>query len=216
MHIRRSELRAAIACALLAAALSGCAYNVAYNPGYVAAARRPAAQVAEGRVLVLTERADDAYVYTGNPTSFTGSATTLTIPLGEITRRIAVTVYGDVFKGGAEASNELGEAGRYTLVIHPKLVNYSYEYNQLKNIGFAITPTVRVSIKVALLGADGKPAWEKIYESGDVEGESYMISGSPEEEIDKTTHKAIYDLLVRSTADVLPRVAKTAMRSTAR
>lgn len=212
--IRKSRLL--LCCTVLAAALSGCAYNVAYNPGYVAAARRPAAQVVEGRVLVLTERADDAYVYTGHPTSLTGSATTLTIPLGEITRRIALAVYGDMFKGGAEASNTLEDPARYALVIHPKLVNYTYEYNQLKNIGFAITPTVRVSIKVALCGADGKPVWEKIYASGDVEGETYMISGSPEETIDETTHKAIYDLLVRSTTDVLPRVAKTAARTSAR
>jgi len=212
VRTQASLCQVALSCVALVAALGGCANTVAYDSAYVAAARRPPAQVVEGRVLVLTERADDKYVYTGNPTSFTGSARTLTIPLGAITREIAATVYGDVFRDGAESSNELKDPARYRLVIRPKLLRYSYEYNQLKNAGFAITPTVRLSMKVSLLRADGQQAWEKTYESGDAEGQSYMVNTSPEEEINKVTHKTVHDVLLRSVADVLPLVGRAEYR----
>jgi hypothetical protein len=187
-------------------AVAGCASTSSYNPSYLAAARRPATVVSDGKVLLVTTPQDDAYVYTGNPTSFTGSATTLTIPLGSILRETAVAAFTDTFKGGVDVAKDVTDPARYVVIVAPKLVSYSYEYNQLKNVGFAITPTAVVSVDVRVLDAKGAPRWQRSYASGPVEGPAYMLNTSPGEEISKVTHKALYDLFSKAAVDVVREV----------
>ena len=188
--------------ALAVLMLAGCAMTSTYNQGYLAAARRPAAVQADGRALIVTAPEDDAYVYTGRPTSFTGSATTLTMPLGAIVRESAKAAFADTFKGGAEAAGAVKEADRYAVIVTPKLTSFSYEYNQLKNIGFAVTPTASVVVDVRALDASGQTRWQRSYASGPVEGPAYMLNTSPQEEISKVTHKALYDLFAAAAADI--------------
>lgn len=182
-------------------ALSGCAMTSAYNQGYLAAARRPVVAQVEGRALVVTTPEDDAYVYTGRPTSLTGAATTLTIPLGAIARESAVAAFADTFKGGAEAAGAVRDADRYAVIVAPRLTSFSYEYNQLKNVGFAITPTTSIAVDVRVLDAKGETRWQRSYSSGPVEGKSYMLNTSPQEEISKMAHKALYDLFAAAASD---------------
>lgn len=183
-------------------ALSGCAPVATYNPAYISHVNLAEAEKLNGRILIFTEKIDDDVPYMGKPTSFTGSATTLTIPLGVITREIAVIVFGDLFRGGAERSNSMTNLTSYRLVLKPKIVNFSYEYNQLKNLGFAITPTVIATLEASLLDSKGMTSWTKSYFSGTVETDAYMISGAPGEEIGKAAHKAIYDLMLKAAKDI--------------
>jgi hypothetical protein len=187
-------------------AVAGCSSTSSYNPSYLAAARRPATVLSDGKVLLVTTQQDDAYVYTGNPTSFTGSATTLTIPLGSIVRETAIAAFTDTFKGGVDAASQVTDPTRYLVIVAPKLVTFSYEYNQLKNIGFAITPTAVVNVDVRVLDAKGAPRWQRSYASGPVEGPAYMLNTSPGEEISKVTHKALYDVFAKAAADVVREV----------
>lgn len=188
-------------CALLW--LSACSTTVAYNPAYVAAARRPAAQALPGRALVLTQADDDAYTFTGHPTSFTGSANTMTIPLGAIMRDTARIVYGDHFEQGVEMAPRIpDDTSGYTVIIHPIVAQFSYQFNQLKNAGFAITPIVTLSIQVQLLDEKGATKWNKAYASGSVEGSRYFIDIQPSERINQLTHQVVYDLLVKSVPDI--------------
>jgi hypothetical protein len=195
-----------VAAAVAAFWLAGCAMTSSYNQGYLAAARRPAAVQADGRVLVITTAQDDGYTYTGNPTSFSGSATTLTMPLGSIVRETAVAAFADTFKGGAEASAEVKDSVRYVVIVAPKLISFSYEYNQLKNVGFAITPTALVSIDVRALDEKGATRWQRTYASGPVEGPAYMLNTSPQEEISKVTHRALYEMFSKAAGDVAREV----------
>jgi hypothetical protein len=197
------------ACALAGTALAGCAHTASYDASYLAAARRPPDRVTEGKALVETSAEDDAYVYTGPPTSMTGAAHTLSVPLGAITKESAKAVYADRFSGGSDAANGLQHASGYRLIVAPKVTQYSYAFNQLKNLGFAITPSVEATLRVRILNPDGSTKWEKEYASGPVEASSYMVNMQPHEEINKLTHKVIYDLLVQSSKDVLPAL-KTA------
>lgn len=189
--------------------VSGCAFVTTYNPAYIPNEHQHLRGQVPGKVLIYTERADDLSLFRGNPTSFTGSASTLTIPLGTITKEVAVTVFGDMFKDGFDISNSLDpeKLSRYSLVIQPRTTRFSYEYNQAKNIGFAITPTVTLSLDVKLLDREGKPYWEKTYESGIREAPAYMISGSPGEEISKLAHATIYALMVQAATDVRSNIA---------
>lgn len=187
--------------------LAGCAMTSEYNPSYLSAARRPVALQAEGKALIVTTAEDDTNVYTGRPTSFTGSATTLTLPLGSIVRESATAAFADAFKWGAEGSNTVKDAARYAVIVAPRLTWFSYEYNQLKNLGFAVTPTASVAVDVRVLDAEGATRWQRSYTSGAVEGPAYMLNTSPQEEISKATHKALYDLFSAAAADVARGVA---------
>ncbi len=189
--------------------LAGCAYTTSYNPSYLASARRPATEIFDGKVLIVTSVQGDQHTYTGNPTSFTGSGTSLTIPVGQILKESAVAAFTDTFKGGADAKAvETGapltgvESGKYVAIVSPRLVSYSYEYNQAKNLGFAITPTAVVVTDVRIIDAEGKTRFQKQYDSGPVEGPAYMINMSPHEEVNKVTHKAFYDIFSKAAADV--------------
>lgn len=189
--------------------LGGCAYNAEFTPAYLEEARHPAAERAEGKVLVYTTRADDEYVYSGSPTSFTGGGSTLTLPLGRITREAAKAAFADAFAGGAEHVPELAAQPDGRLIVSPKVTGFSYEYNQLKNLGFAVTPSVNVTLRMRVLDATGRSTWERTYDSGQVEGTSWMIMPTPTESMGRLTHKVIYDLLARSAADIAREVPRS-------
>jgi hypothetical protein len=192
----------ALAAILLGALLSGCAQMATYNPAYITKPVTADADKLAGKALVYTVKADDDAVWKGNPTSFTGSATTLSIPLGVIAREIAAVVFGDTFRDGAVKANSLAAATGYRVIVQPKVSAFSYEYNGLKNAGFAITPTVILTLEVSLLDAAGKTVNQRRYDSGTVETPAYFISGAPGEEIGKATHKALFDLMTRAAKDL--------------
>lgn len=187
---------------LLSVWLSGCAQLATYNAAYITRPATAEADKLAGKALVYTVKADDDTVWSGKPTSFTGSGTTLTIPLGVIAREIAAVVFGDAFRGGAVKANALDGAVAYRVIVQPRVTAYSYEYNQLKNAGFAITPTAVLTLEVSLLDAGGKLLSQKRYDSGTVEAPVYLVSGSPGEEIGKATHKALFDLMTRAVDDL--------------
>jgi hypothetical protein len=69
------------------------------------------------------------------------------------------------------------------------------QYNQLRNLGFAITPIVEMGADVKTLGPNGQTIQDRSYESGEVNGTNCTLNLHPEEEIAKTTHRAAYELM---------------------
>jgi hypothetical protein len=194
------------------ALVSGCAHTGAYDASYLAAARKPADQIVDGKVLIVTSQEDDQYLFNGHPTSFTGSATTLSLPLGQIVKEAAKAAFGDRFKDGADTATTVQSTEGYRVVVAPKVNNFSYAYNQLKNLGFAITPTVEASAHVRVLNPDGSVKTEKEYASGPVEAPSYMLSTKPSDTITKLTHRVVYELMVKAADDVMPLLGPVAHR----
>jgi hypothetical protein len=186
--------------------LAACAHTGAYDPADLAAARRPAATSAPGKALVYTTAEEDAHVFTGPPTSFTGSATKLTLPLGVIARESARAAFADQFAAGADLTSEPRALEGYAVRVHPRVVDFSYEYNQLKNLGFAITPTVRTTVLVQVLDEAGAVRWERSYPSGDVEDSAYMIDTAPGARITRTAHRALYQVMARAAEDIAREV----------
>ncbi|HEY7741027.1 MAG TPA: hypothetical protein VIB01_10490 [Steroidobacteraceae bacterium] len=195
-----------VARSLLAAsallALAGCASSIAYRADYVPATAVTAEEKVPGRVLVYTTRADDERLVTAGATSFTGSGAKLTTPIGMMTREIAYKVFSEAAMEGATLSNELAGAERYSIVVRPEAKDFRYGFPQLKNLGFAITPEVEISMRVSVLDGSGKILLEKDYASGVVEGKSYMLSGKPNERINQLAHQAIHSLLLQAVGDV--------------
>lgn len=126
----------------------------------------------------------------------------LTTPVGMMTREIALKVFGKVATDGADASHDLANAARYSLVLRPQTEDFKHGFPQLKNLGFAITPEVQVMLRMTLLDKGGATLQEKTYESGVVSGKSYMMSGKPVERVNRLAHEVIYDLMRRAASDL--------------
>ena len=65
-------------------------------------------------------------------------------------------------------------------------------------------------VDVRILDAEGATRWQRSYTSGPVEGPAYMLNTSPQEEISKVAHKALYDLFSAAAADVARGAASKA------
>jgi len=187
---------------ILAALLAGCSHTATYNSAYLSAPPPAASERMDGKALVYTERTDDNYVFSGNPTSFTGSATSLTVPLGQITREVAVYTFGRHFKDGADASNKLDNLAGYRVIIRPRVLSFTYEYNQLQNLGFAITPGVTLEIETQLFDQGGKSVYSKKHASGLSQGQTYIVSGTPGERVNQLVHETMYKLMDEAARDV--------------
>ncbi len=179
--------------------LAGCAFNAGYNPAYLPQEAQKLGL--HGKSLVVLSTADAGWSYTGNPTSFTGSGTTLTLPIGEITKQVALRVFGAAFQDGADFANDVTGAEKYRLIVKPKVNKFTYAYNQLKNLGFAITPTVDIELHVMLLAPDGATLLDKTYGTGPTEGASYMVSGQPAEKINQILHQHLFKLMTDAAQD---------------
>ncbi len=189
--MKRLLLRLAPLAAALA--LSGCAFNAGYNPSYLPA--QAAVLGIPGKSAVVMEATDAQWVFSGKPTSFTGGGTTLTLPLGEITRQVALKVFGAAFKEGADFREKSADLAPYRLVVQPKVGQFTYAYNQLKNLGFAVTPQVTVQLNIVLLTPDGRKVLEKQFSSGTVDGDTYMLSGQPAEKVNQLLHQVVFKLM---------------------
>lgn len=180
---------------VLAAALLGlcaCSFNAGYNPAYLTS---PLNLNLSGKSLVVMTVEDADWNLASKPTSFTGGGTTLTLPLGEITRQIALKVFGAAFKDGADFKNQEGGVTGYRLVVKPKVANFTYAYNQLKNLGLAITPQVQLELHVTLHSSDGSVLLDKHYNSGLTEGTAYVVSGQPAEKVNHILHQVLFKLM---------------------
>jgi hypothetical protein len=183
----------------LALLISGCTSVVGYNPSYLSV-DAPRLNLA-GKSLVVMSDNDAQWVYAGKPTSFTGGASTMTVPMGEITKQVAIRVFGAAFRDGADFRNRTGDVSGYRLIVQPKVGSFTYAYNQLKNFGFAITPTITMELRVQLSSADGRMLLEKTYSSGPTEGAAYAISGSPAEKINQLAHQTLFKLMTNAAED---------------
>lgn len=192
----------AVPAVILSLLLAGCSHVATYNPAYLSVPPYEASERMDGKVLVYTEREDDNFVFSGNPTSFTGGGTTLTVPLGLITREVAVYTFGRHFSGGADSSNKLEGLAGYRAIIRPRVLSFTYAYNQLKNLGFAVTPGVTLEIEVQLLDPDGKRTYSRKYASGLAQGHTYVVSGTPGERVNQLVHETLYTLMDDAARDM--------------
>ena len=178
-------LRAATV-ALMAASLAACASTIAPRPELVAAG--VATPVVQGKATLVMSAAAANQTISPHPTSFTGAATTITIPMGQIVRAIGEKVLGAGFSKGA-ATSETPVADTYAVAVD--VSNFSYAYDQASNLGFAITPKVTVQMTADVRAPDGKAVLHKTYSKADVTPGKYGISGKPAEKINEGLHMAL-------------------------
>lgn len=184
----------------LATLMIGCTSTAKYDSTYVKEFTHVPKKL-DGQALIYTSASEDASVITQNPSSFTGSATTLILPMGEMLWRIAESAFGDIFVGGADHSNNLSSAQSYSIIVRPSSTVFDYKYNQLKNAGLAVTPQVEVGIAVSVADSNGMVILDKSYSSGLVDGDTYFFGGQPAERINKAAHMLLGELMNEAARD---------------
>lgn len=178
--------------AILALFLGGCSHYAKYQPDYFAPELANVQPSIEGQALVVTEPIHDEKVFSQHPSSLTGAGLTFKAKIGEFVRDMTVSVLARKFKGGAVRGTEVPTGSAYRIVVKPEVLNFDYEYNQLKNLGFAITPQAQVDLYAYLYDANGKKLMEKKYSSGFVSGGTYLISLKPPERVNRALHQALF------------------------
>ncbi len=198
--------RAALAAGAMAL-LASCTHVGTFDPKHFQPWQIAEDKKLEGRALVLTAAEADGYVYSGRPASFVGSANTLTLPLGLLVREAAKRVFGELFLGGADASNDASHLEGYRAVVSPRLVGFTYQYGW--SALYSPSGQFALSIRVALLNASGAVVFEKIYESGLLEATGSAQVDAPEA-ISRGAHVAAQTLMLQAAADLRERLAPQA------
>ena len=182
--------------------ITSCTTSLNYNPSYQGSINPIPGPQLPGRAVILTTEVDDNYVFEGNPTSFTGGASSIRIPLGLITKEIAQNTFERMFRGGVIQTRDAGLISDYSVAITPVVRNFSYAYNQLRNVGMLVTPQVDLSISVDILDTEGNILRSNTFVSGTKEGDSYFMSGNPGERINQLAHEVVTELLNQAASDV--------------
>ncbi len=180
----------------------GCAFKGQYQPELLSKQLSSLEAKYDGKALVVTSLEDDQKNYNQGPTSLTGAATKLNVNVGSYLKEISVEVFSRLFKEGAIHSNDNNHSGNYTIVINPKILNYEWRFNQLKNLGFAITPETKIDLVVTLKDSKGNTLLNKEYKSDFTSGGTYLASIKPHEKVNKSIHQSIYNLLINVASDI--------------
>jgi hypothetical protein len=190
------------AIAIAAMALAACASTVAPRPELLAAG--VAAPVVKGKATLVMPAAMVNQTVTAHPTSFTGSATSITFPMGLIVRTAGEKILGAGFSNGAVTGVS---AAPDTYGVSVAVSNFTYAYDQASNLGFAITPKVSLQMTADVRAPDGKSLLHKTYSQADVTPGKYAISGKPAEKINEGLHMALGQMF-RDLLDDIAAAAK--------
>ncbi len=188
--------------AIASAVLAACASTVAPRPELVAAG--VSTPVVQGKATLVMSSTAIGQSITAHPTSFTGSATSITFPMGQIVRTAGEKVLGAGFSKGVVTSDT---AAPDTFGVSVDVSNFTYAYDQASNLGFAITPKVSLQMTADVRAPDGKPLLHKTYSKADVTPGKYAISGKPAEKINEGLHMALGQMF-RDLLDDIATAAK--------
>lgn len=196
-----ASFKTTLACAGLLLSLTACTTTLEVHRDYVAAG--VAQPVAKGHATLVMAETDRKQVFNGHPTSLTGAATSVTLPLGEVVAAVGEKVCTAYFTDGATAA-AAAKPGDYVVSATPK--SFSYKYDQLSNLGFAITPKVSVAVNIGVKAPDGTVIVpEKTFERTDYSATGpYFASLQAPEKINQSLHTAVADIF-REALDQLPK-----------
>lgn len=183
--------------------LGSCAYSGSYNASFIPQSISYAnSEKLSGKGLIYMSEEEESYIFSGSPTSLTGAATSLKLPLGNYSKQIALKVYSELFTDGVSFSNNLEDSQNYTLSISPKVTDFSFAYNSASSLGFAVTPEAKISLKVTVYNKNGSKVFEKSYSPPKLDGDSYMFSANPDEKVNQAAHRLIANISEESMKDI--------------
>ena len=177
-----------------------------------AAPAAPAAGVLAGKgVIVMDKALQDQLVKKQHPDSFTGGATSLTFPIGVSIRDTALKALSSSFADGAEVA-EAAKPQAYGVVL--RLDGFTYKYDSMSSLGFAITPRVTLTLTAEALGPDGKSLSRKAYTRQDFTAGAYVASFKPKEKVLGSFQKALDEIFVEIQTDLTKAPVEAAVAAT--
>jgi hypothetical protein len=178
----------------------GCTTTGRYDPTYFAPLPIASDKVLAGRALIQMTAEDEAFVFSGHPTTVVGSAGTLVLPLGQMTREAALNVFGALFRGGAEAATAVPPAREgYAMIVSPRVERFSYAYGMGE-----FRPALAIS--VAVLDSDGRTLLDgRTYESA---ASAAVTREQPVESISRTMQLVVQSLMLRAAAVARTRLVE--------
>lgn len=183
--------------------IGSCSYDASFRQDFVPATPSLSSmQKLDGKGLVIMSLSEENFIFSDNPASYTGAATSLTIPIGKVIKQIALEVFGSTFSEGAYFSNNSDNSENYVLMINPIVKLDNYKYDQLENLGFAVTPKVSVSAKITVRSPDNSTIFDKNYSYVDMKASAYVFASSPDEKVNELIHQAIHKILLESLTDI--------------
>lgn len=192
-----------------ALALGGCAYEIGYRGEYLR--QEPPQYVAQGKLLIVMPEEQRTFTYEGPPSSRTGDYTTLVVPIGNIVQEIASHVFGECFAYGVEVADSREGHDDYVLAIEGDMQQFMYAYDRVIDAGFNTeradvwtVPEVRIAFAVKAFDRAGEQVLDKVYDSGVMAGEEYLVTSKPAERINRVLHATLHDLMLQLVADVRP------------
>ncbi len=207
------------------ALIAGCTAQGRFETEYLTPVAAP--YLAEAKMVVLMHDHDQQYTFSGKPRSQIGENITLTMPIGSILREVSADVFRSYFMYGTVFTEELSPNLVYTVAVEPEIRNFAYRYDRtFEGDSFdlrrtedgveaqplsVITPSIQFDLAVRAYDSTGKVLFENTYESGVVQGESYMVTSRPHERINATFHKALEQLMLKVADDVRPFLDDTAV-----
>ena len=181
--------------------LAGCVSTLNYNETYVGNPAPVGLGTLSGKAALLMRPGDDAFVFSGNPTRFTGAATSLSIPFGLVIKDVALKSLKNSFSDGADFISDIPEANDYTMIMEPKYGGFSYAYNSAKTLGFAITIQAELNLMVSFYDKEGSLLKQETYSTGLRDGETYAMSMQPAEKVNRLAHELTAELVARAIRD---------------
>ncbi len=180
----------AIALSMVALVLTGCTTTLASRPDYIVTSGGGGLPL-QGEAVIVMDNGLRDQVITAHPESVTGAATSIVLPIGQIIRDVSTKILGPVFAGGASVA-ATPRPNAYGVLL--RLDSFSFKYDQLSNLGFAITPKVSVAMTIEAVDADGKKLFRRTYQRKDYSSGAYVASLQPAEKINKNLHLALGEI----------------------
>lgn len=191
------------------AAVTACNHSVGLNTQYLQSERAIEGTL-DGSGAVAMSAFDRNRVVSSNPTSYTGSATTLTAPVGLIVGEAAIAAFDSAGLSSVVSISEDDSTATYDYIIEPRIASFSYKYDQLSNLGMAVTPKVDLVLHIRIRDSAGEILLDSSYSRIDYHRGAYIASFEPHEKVNMALHEAAYDIMIEAANDL---VASTSTNS---
>jgi hypothetical protein len=183
--------------------IAGCTIPpTTYNPYFVPDKSIKEIDQIAGNVFIYTTPSSDdkELVFPKSKTVAAGGVPPMTIPIGKITRGVALKVFKRVATAGADAGNSLPPDKQYAVIIRPETTKFTHGYKSLKYLGMALEPQSEIDLVVTLLDSKGCTRSEFFYASGPVSGPP--SSYGPVQDLNRLLHETLYKLYLQAAADI--------------
>jgi hypothetical protein len=162
--------------------------------------------------LIIMTNSDEDISYTkitpttnGFDTPLAHSMSTLTLPIGEITKEVTYEFYNQYFEKASKSNDiNLPNKNFSGIIISPKVENFNYSL-PFTNIAFTMTPHISFILHIKVY-KNTKLIMEKSYNSGIIYGET-SIGSSLYEDTSKAFHKGLFNLYKIVNQDVVMAVS---------